>query len=235
MTQQHDQTGMTITNVLAVALVSEFDRARAWYQRLLDRPPNRRPMDGSAVWQLSSTGGLQINHAPERAGGGNIVIGAADVDALVVSCNQRGFELEAETDPTKQFRLAVISKYDHLRAGPSRRWGQPAPRLAAFEAAELGSGQLSPGHLGFAPNPSRPRLAPQCRAKASSFPRQAGRPTSPTRRASDHKGRSGCGRAAGQSTPGSSVAKNGPCGPRPVVSRCRRQPSLLRCQTRAGA
>jgi predicted enzyme related to lactoylglutathione lyase len=103
---------MTVTNVLAIALVSDFDSATSWYRKLLDRAPDRLPMPGSAVWQLSSTGALQINHAPDRAGGANIVIGICDVDALVASCNGRGFELTAETDPSRLFRLAPIADPD---------------------------------------------------------------------------------------------------------------------------
>jgi hypothetical protein len=94
MTREPEKVPTTISNVLAVALVSEFDRARAWYERLLDRPTDRRPMDGPAVWQLSSTGGLQINDAPDRAGG-NIVIGVADFDACTLG----------ETSPPRQDEL----------------------------------------------------------------------------------------------------------------------------------
>lgn len=103
---------MTITNVLAIALVSDFDSATSWYQQLLDRAPDRSPMAGTAVWQLSSTGALQINHAPDRAGGANIVIGVPEVDTLVASCNERGIELTAETEPSGQFRLARTADPD---------------------------------------------------------------------------------------------------------------------------
>jgi predicted enzyme related to lactoylglutathione lyase len=103
---------MTFNNVLTVALVSDFERAIDWYERLFDRLPDRRPMDGSAVWQLTETGGLQVNPAANQAGGATVVIGVADVDAFAASCRERGFALEAKTEPTEQFRLATTNDPD---------------------------------------------------------------------------------------------------------------------------
>jgi glyoxylase I family protein len=100
---------MNVTNVLSVAMVSDFEQAMDWYERLFDRPPDQSPMQGSAVWQLTPAGGLQLNHVPDQAGGGAVVIGVADVDAFVASLEERGLRAEAETEPTGQFRLAAIT------------------------------------------------------------------------------------------------------------------------------
>jgi predicted enzyme related to lactoylglutathione lyase len=99
---------VTITNVLSVALVSDFDEAVRWYEKLFDRPPDHRPMQGSAVWQLTPSGGLQVN-AADVAGGGNVVIGVDDVDAFAAACRDRGFALEPGTEPTQTFRVAPIA------------------------------------------------------------------------------------------------------------------------------
>jgi predicted enzyme related to lactoylglutathione lyase len=66
-------------------------------------------MKGSAVWQLATTGGVQLNHVPDKAGGAAVVIGVADVDALVASLDERGLRTEAQTEPTGQFRLAALT------------------------------------------------------------------------------------------------------------------------------
>jgi predicted enzyme related to lactoylglutathione lyase len=101
-----------ITNVLSVTLVSDFEHAKGWYERLFDRPPDHEPMKGSAVWQLAPGGGLQLNRDSDHAGDGTAVIGVDDVDAFVKSCADRGFALKVETEPTKTFRLAPITDPD---------------------------------------------------------------------------------------------------------------------------
>ena len=100
---------MKFTNVLSVAMVSDFEQAMDWYEQLFNRSPDQRPMDGSAVWQLTSTGGVQLNHVPEQAGSAAVVIGVADVDAFVASLDERGLHMKAETEPTGHFRLAAIT------------------------------------------------------------------------------------------------------------------------------
>ena len=57
-----------IANVLAEMIVSDHAAAVEWYAALFGRPPDRRPMDGLAEWQLSSTGGLQVFERSEEAG-----------------------------------------------------------------------------------------------------------------------------------------------------------------------
>ena len=103
---------MTFSNVLAIALVSDVDRAIKWYERLLGRAPDRRPMHGSAVWQLTETGGVQVNAVADQAGGATVVIGVAGVDAFTASCRERGFELQVKTEPTETFRLAATNDPD---------------------------------------------------------------------------------------------------------------------------
>lgn len=58
-----------ITKVLAVALVRDLDRAAAWYEQLLGRPADARPMESLADWHLTDGGWLQVFHDPKRAGG----------------------------------------------------------------------------------------------------------------------------------------------------------------------
>jgi catechol 2,3-dioxygenase-like lactoylglutathione lyase family enzyme len=57
-----------ITNVLTEVLVTDHDAAIEWYTALFGRPPDRRPMDGLAEWQLTPTGGLQVFERAEGAG-----------------------------------------------------------------------------------------------------------------------------------------------------------------------
>jgi predicted enzyme related to lactoylglutathione lyase len=59
---------MSITTVLAVVPVSDFDASCGWYETLFGRPADRRPMDGLAEWHLSERGAVQVFHDPGRAG-----------------------------------------------------------------------------------------------------------------------------------------------------------------------
>jgi predicted enzyme related to lactoylglutathione lyase len=99
---------MIINNVIAVVFAADFDDGVAFYERLLGQSPTARPMRGSAIWQLTGSGALQLNHVPERTGQAAVVLAVEDVDAFVVAAGARGFRLVAETEPTGQFRLAAL-------------------------------------------------------------------------------------------------------------------------------
>jgi predicted enzyme related to lactoylglutathione lyase len=71
---------VTIRNVLAELGVADFDAALAWYARLFGRPPDRRPMDGLAEWQLTETGGVQLFHAPDNTGSALITLSVDDLE-----------------------------------------------------------------------------------------------------------------------------------------------------------
>jgi predicted enzyme related to lactoylglutathione lyase len=98
---------MTINSVVAVVFVAGFDDSVAFYE-LLGQAPPARPMGGSAMWQLTGSGVLQLNQVPKRAGQAAVVLGVEDVDAFVVVARARGFELVAENEPTGHFRLAAL-------------------------------------------------------------------------------------------------------------------------------
>lgn len=47
---------MAIIHVFAGLAAADHDRARAWYERLLGRPPDLVPNENEAAWQLAGTG-----------------------------------------------------------------------------------------------------------------------------------------------------------------------------------
>jgi predicted enzyme related to lactoylglutathione lyase len=103
---------MRVLNVLPVLQVSGFDAAVAWYESLFGRPPDRRPMDGLAEWQLAASGGVQVYRESEGAGATNVVIAVDDMDATLEELANRGLNLEAETVPSGRFRLASVQDPD---------------------------------------------------------------------------------------------------------------------------
>jgi predicted enzyme related to lactoylglutathione lyase len=97
-----------VVNVLAVVPVADFEPTVQWYERLIGRAPDRRPMDGCAEWQLARTGGIQVYHAPDDAGSTNVIVGVDDVDEHVAVLAGRGVDVEAFDVPSGQFRLATL-------------------------------------------------------------------------------------------------------------------------------
>lgn len=59
---------MAIDHVLSVIPTADIEAARRWYERLLGRNPDNRPMDSLVEWQVTGSGWVQVAVATERAG-----------------------------------------------------------------------------------------------------------------------------------------------------------------------
>ena len=66
---------MEFDNVLAHLDVGDFDGALSWYEKFFGRKADRRPMDGTAEWQLSAGGGIQIYR--DAGAAATVVLGVA--------------------------------------------------------------------------------------------------------------------------------------------------------------
>ena len=51
---------MAIVNALAGIMVSNLPTAEAWYEQVLARPADSRPMEGLAEWKLANGGWIQV-------------------------------------------------------------------------------------------------------------------------------------------------------------------------------
>jgi hypothetical protein len=71
---------MTIRNVLASVAVKELGSAIVWYERLLGRPADSRPMTEVAEWQFERGGWLQVYSLPERAGSGSFTLSVSSLE-----------------------------------------------------------------------------------------------------------------------------------------------------------
>lgn len=76
--------------------VSDLERAKEWYSRLLGAEPSFLPNDEEAVWTLSEHRHVYVLLDPERAGGGLVTLFVEDYEGIVESVAERGVE------PTKQ-------------------------------------------------------------------------------------------------------------------------------------
>lgn len=71
---------MPIRNALASLAVTDLESALPWYERLLGRPADSRPMAEVAEWKFEGGGWLQVYQRPKRAGLGSVTLAVTDID-----------------------------------------------------------------------------------------------------------------------------------------------------------
>ena len=103
---------MPITHVLAVALVSDLDRATQWYERLLGRPADARPMESLADWHLTDGGWLQVFVDPQRAGGVAVNLAVDDFDETRQTLQERGFDTSGASETLTGVHLLPLTDPD---------------------------------------------------------------------------------------------------------------------------
>jgi catechol 2,3-dioxygenase-like lactoylglutathione lyase family enzyme len=72
--------------------VSDYQRALAWYERLMGSAPAFLPNATEAVWELAQHRHLYIVELPEHAGHALLTVFVGDLDARVDSIRARGVE-----------------------------------------------------------------------------------------------------------------------------------------------
>ncbi len=79
---------MNFQNALAGLSVNDIQAAIVWYQALIGRPPDIRPMPHVAGWQFPGGGWVEIFEDPARAGNCTVIF-------AIVSLERQLEELEA--------------------------------------------------------------------------------------------------------------------------------------------
>ena len=72
--------------------VADYERAVAWYERLLGAGPSFRPNDTEAVWEVAEHRFLYIDVRPEHAGHAMQTLFVDDFDERVRQIADRGIE-----------------------------------------------------------------------------------------------------------------------------------------------
>ena len=88
---------MAIVNALAGIMVSDLTAAAAWYEQLLDRPADSRPMEGLAEWRLPEGGWIQVYQDKTRAGSSSVTFMVSNRDAEVAELKAKGISVDATT------------------------------------------------------------------------------------------------------------------------------------------
>ncbi|HEU5470667.1 MAG TPA: VOC family protein [Actinophytocola sp.] len=103
---------MSISKLLGVVPVGDHAAGTAWYQRLLGRAPDARPMPGLADWHLTDTAWVSVFHDPARAGHTALNFAVADLAAHTSELATRGITLGPVTATDKNAHLASVTDPD---------------------------------------------------------------------------------------------------------------------------
>ena len=132
---------MAIDHHLAVIPVSDLDVASTWYEQLLGRAPDDRPMENLAEWRVTRTGQLQVFVDVERAGFALVNLAVDDMATHLggvrssglspqpVQAASKGVELSSLSDPGGNAITFIGNlRPDYQASGPKR---QKVPKLPA--------------------------------------------------------------------------------------------------------
>ncbi|MEU9592382.1 VOC family protein [Streptomyces sp. NPDC048193] len=106
---------MSFTHVLAVAPVSDMEPAVAWYERLLGRPADARPMAGLADWHVAPSGWIQVYVSPEHAGASLLNLVVDDLDRALSDLADRGITAGPVQPGSRNVRFAAVRDPDGNR------------------------------------------------------------------------------------------------------------------------
>jgi predicted enzyme related to lactoylglutathione lyase len=101
---------MAIDHVLAVVPVADIETACGWYERLLGREADNRPiMDSLAEWRVTDTGWVQVHHDADRAGTALLNFAVDDLTAHLDGLQARGLTPGAIQTVNKGVQLSAIT------------------------------------------------------------------------------------------------------------------------------
>ncbi|MDX3115566.1 VOC family protein [Streptomyces scabiei] len=106
---------MDIARVLMVAPVTKVDEAVVWYETLLGRPADTRPMPSLADWHLTVGGWLHVFEDAERAGSTLLNLEVPDLDEALAQLKQRGLQTGPVQTGGTRTRFAALHDPDGNR------------------------------------------------------------------------------------------------------------------------
>jgi len=97
--------------------VRDYERARAWYERLLGSAPSLLPNDVEAVWELAEHRYVFIEVRPEHAGHAMHTVILDDLDARVREIAARGLEPDVQETYSNGVRKMIYRDPDGNEIG----------------------------------------------------------------------------------------------------------------------
>jgi predicted enzyme related to lactoylglutathione lyase len=98
---------MSIMNALASVAVNDLNSAVQWYEKVLGKPPDSRPMPEVAEWRFERGGWLQVYKLPSRAGSGSVTLAVSNIDDQVAELNKLGIDTGQRSSGDKVKTLMI--------------------------------------------------------------------------------------------------------------------------------
>jgi len=102
---------MSIDNALASVPVKDLQAAVAWYEQVLERPADSRPMPEVAEWKFPRGGWLQVYQLAERAGCGSFTLAVTDIDEIIARAQKLGIDTSHKSSSPK-IKTVMITDLD---------------------------------------------------------------------------------------------------------------------------
>lgn len=101
---------MPIRNAIASLAVRDLESAFRWYERLLGRPADSRPMAEVAEWKFEGGGWLQLYQLAERAGHGSVTLAVSDIEEQAAHLRQCGISIGERTSGQKVKTIMITDQ-----------------------------------------------------------------------------------------------------------------------------
>ena len=112
---------MNFKNALAGIAVKDIDASIVWYQELLGRPPDIRPLAHVAAWQFPEGGWIEVFRDEMRAGQSTIILAVVSLESQLEALAEMGAEVTHLAPSAEIGEVAIIHDPDGNRvvfAGP---------------------------------------------------------------------------------------------------------------------
>ncbi len=103
---------MSVSKVLAVVPVDDFDAAIAWYERFLGRPADARPMADLDDWHVTDSAWVSVFRNPDRRGSTLLNFAVDDLDTHIAELATQGITVGAVSTTTKNAKVATVADPD---------------------------------------------------------------------------------------------------------------------------
>jgi hypothetical protein len=98
---------MAIVNALASLAVSDLNVAVQWYEKVLGKPPDSRPMPAVVEWKFERGGWLQVYKAAARAGRGSVTLAVTSIEDQAAQLTRLGIDTGQRSSGDKVKTLMI--------------------------------------------------------------------------------------------------------------------------------
>ncbi len=103
---------MNFQNALAGIAVNDIDAAMAWYEGLIGRPPDIRPLSHVAAWQFPQGGWIEVFKDETRAGHSLVIFAVVSLDSQLADLAEKGIPVSHLTPSADIGEVAMINDPD---------------------------------------------------------------------------------------------------------------------------